>query len=189
MFFGLTQLGPQCPFTACAWKDLSIRQFQEDQIGLAFDALCSSMTPRGRPTVDRLPVSYDAVRRCLRLVYGFESPPGEIGLVLTRLRRHEGKTFDREEWLGACRAIVDDVKTISEAAPVEYHSLKELTADNYRSRRFKYDPQLKFRKPLLTSHQVGWFKPGEVEQVVRKPNITCPETQFAGEMIKAGVIF
>lgn len=38
---------------------------------------------------------------------------------------------------------------------MEYHSLKELTADNYRSRRFKYDPQLKFRKPLLTSHQVA----------------------------------
>lgn len=40
----------------------------------------------------------------------------------------------------------------------------------------------KYVKPVVSSHEIGWFVPAKVEQVDRIPNVSCPETIYAAKL-------
>ena len=83
----------------------------------------------------------------------------------------------------------DVVPNLARDNAVEYNSIDELFSDAFRERRLRHSPQEKFRRPLTTSQTVGWFKPSEHEIVTRFPKLSCEETKFQSDMVKAGVIF
>jgi len=45
-----------------------------------------------------------------------------------------------------------------------------------------WSPADKYSKPVISSHEIGWFVPAKVEQVDRIPNISCPETIYAAKL-------
>lgn len=111
--------------------------------------------------------------------------------MLNELRKQDnddGECFSREAFLSSVAAVQSVVPQMAERSVVEYNSIDELFSDCFRDKRLQFSPQQKYRRPLTTSHTLGWFRPSEHETVERFPKLTCEETKFASDMVKAGVI-
>lgn len=77
-------------------------------------------------------------------------------------------------------AAFKEIAGVSQVAN-EFKSYDHQQEHRHRHLRSHYAPQDKTIKPIITSQEIGWFVPAQVERVDRKPNISCPETQFAAK--------
>ncbi len=189
-FFGLTHLGPRTPF-GHTLHTRNINDFTDEQLATAYDTT-EARQHRGT-------ISIDELRILLATAYGGLPPEREVRLfteVLGRVAPGQGAEagilirVSKEAFMGAVaqvRAAVLDSDTFRHIAGVrqvahEFHSHSLFDEYRHKHRRSHYDPQDKYVKPVTTSQQIGWFTPAKVEQVDRKPNVSCEETRFAAAL-------
>jgi len=77
----------------------------------------------------------------------------------------------------------------SSSQATEFTSHKLLKESKNKYVPLKYHPQEKFRVPLTSSQEYGWFKAVDAEKVEALPKNSCPETVYASEMVKSGIYF
>ena len=53
--------------------------------------------------------------------------------------------------------------------------------------RHEHEPQDRYRTPLTSAQEYGWYNATPVEVQKRRPKKSCPETLFASEMVKSGM--
>jgi hypothetical protein len=148
-------------------------------------------------------ISIDELRILLSYVYNGLPPERELGLLQRacdlnqrgpQLPGHGAEAgillrVTEKQLLEAAaqvRAQIEEGLTFKKIAGVsevanEFRSIEHMQDHAHKHLRSHYAPQDKYIKPVLTSQEIGWFSPAKVEQVDRKPNISCEETRFAAK--------
>jgi hypothetical protein len=99
---------------------------------------------------------------------------------------------DKPALLAACaklRGEQEPVKATLEDPANEFKSNGAFQHEMSRHRRSRLDPQQKYRVPITTAQELGWYTQNSAERVQRLPNNSCEETRFQSEMIRLGVYY
>jgi len=194
-FFGLTYLGSKSTFGSTLHTK-TLLDFTDDDLLNAYK--------RTEALQGKGDISIDELRILLSYVYGGLPPEREVGLLthycdfMQRGPVAPGEGSEKgillrvssELLLQAAakvRADVDEALTFKKIAGVtnvarEFTSHEHFQEHAHKHLRSHYAPQDRYKKPVTTQQEIGWFTPAKVEQVDRKPNKSCPETRYAAKM-------
>lgn len=194
-FFGMAYLGPPSPYTSNIIRR-HINDISDEQIRAAF-ARTERLQGKGS-------ISIDELRILLSYVYDGVPPEREVAL-LTRVvdlqirgpqvpgEGSESGILVRVTLEDLMRAVevvrkevaqADEFRQIAGVANVarEFSSHAHFSDHRHKHQRSHYAPQDRYVRPQTSSQEIGWFAPAMVERVDRKPNKSCPETQFAAKL-------
>ncbi len=101
----------------------------------------------------------------------------------------ESKRISWSEFYSALRIARASRAAAGSAGSCEFSSSNEFTEKMKTHKRMQLAPQEKYRTPITTAQEYGWHQQINVEKTERKPNISCPETRYASELIKSGIYF
>jgi hypothetical protein len=122
-------------------------------------------------------------------LYGKVAPAFEVNAFIKEIERKGGK-ISLEQFIECAVDIRAKVQQLHDAkTATEFKSNEEFRGKMFKNQRVTYNAQQKYRVPPTTSSEYGWHAqvPHEYKNKTF-PRLSCPETIFAGEMQKAGVI-
>jgi len=180
-FFGLTHLGPVSAYSHNSVRTRSLNHFSDDLFKQAFNKL-------DKDNANQIP--FDQIRVLLNEVYQSEAPEAEVRDILVQLDNGQhDQTVSLQQLMLAVQIVKEKRRHLSEVTACEHGSWSAYRDDMHKHKRLEYEPHDKFRQPLTTSMDYGWYKPTKVERVQRIPNKSCAETLYASEMVKSGIYF
>eukprot|EP00449_Zooxanthella_nutricula_P043882 CAMPEP_0198598066 /NCGR_PEP_ID=MMETSP1462-20131121/145210_1 /TAXON_ID=1333877 /ORGANISM="Brandtodinium nutriculum, Strain RCC3387" /LENGTH=196 /DNA_ID=CAMNT_0044329727 /DNA_START=1 /DNA_END=590 /DNA_ORIENTATION=- len=166
----VTALGPKSPWTANLLSALGIMHFTNEEMKDTFDM----MAVQGKLDKAR-------VFELLKMAYGFEPMPEEMGLFVTSFSLEEDGELAWPELEAGFDEIRELLRGVAKNA-TEHTSTQDWKDDLTKHRRLAKDPMDKFKAPMTDSQTIGWHEEEVFNE--RFPKSTCPETRYADEMIK-----
>jgi len=177
-FFGLTYFGPETTFQHLLVSNSNINDHQDSEFQQAFTKI--DKDNKGYITKNDL-------RNLMNLVYGEAAPEIEVRLLMQMFKDDDSEITIKDLML-AVEMTKEKRKQTNNCAS-EYKSNQLLRQHHHHHQRLEYNPQDRYRTPVTSAQQIGWYGPSGVEKIERRPNKSCDETKFACEMIKSRLYF
>ena len=175
-FFGLTQLGVQEPLRSNLRDNVDLNWFDDEEFSAAFKSVA------GTGTVDQA-----GLDRVLEEVFRGPAPAKE-GAQFSAILESEGGSLSYDALMAALPALKAE-SAAGVAVGREFTSSEELRTNLKKHTRMARDPKQKFAVPLTAAQEVGWSDDIKDLNAIRRPKMSCPETQYADIMVKSGVYF
>lgn len=196
-FFGLTALGAQNSLAASLPSSLLLDTFTDAELQRAFNSVTDGQTLQ----------SQEELKEVMEALYRGPAPPQEVDLLIELLpfdEADEGKADDTTT--GSTKAVtfavfleaVAEVQVVAKACcsdqkdrtgeACEFTKYSDLREHMRRHRRVKHGPTEKFTTPVIASQEHGWHPDQGNMNGPRRGKLSCPETIYQAELIKAGVL-
>ncbi len=142
----------------------------------------------------------DDVRPFLIQAYGREPPELEVEKFVNAFNKHgallpycqglqpKAKFVTLQQFIDLLPEVREELSKVDKSAATEYKSSNDIVLAKKRGTAAEFGPREKYRTPMTSSQDYGWHVqlPHETPDIKQKK--TCPETQFASEMIRSGII-
>jgi hypothetical protein len=186
-YFGLTQLGVQNPFQAQLRNNVDLNWFEDDEFAAAWELVGAGAS-----------VDLGGLQSVLEQVFRGPAPDGEGPRFAALLGESADGRLTKEALLAALPGLKEEAAYEQvEGKGREFTSAQELVGAHKKHARMGKHPHDKFAAPLTAAQMVGWdaLAGGNETGVegglnaIRRPKMSCPETQYADIMVKSGVYF
>ena len=179
-WFGMTYIaGPHNSISAQSVKSLNMDDFDIDQFNNAFELVDEDKSGY---------ISLDELRIVLGQVYQDTPPENEVKFLMDLFDKNKDGKITREEWNVAIPLLKEQRLHQDQDTASEFKSAKAYRHALKSSAPLRYNPIDKYRRPITSSQEYGWYTPLPVEKVPTKNKKSCPETMYASEMIRAGMM-
>ncbi len=99
------------------------------------------------------------------------------------------KRVNWEQFYSALRIARAQRASAGSQGSCEFSSSHDYRQKLRAHKRVQLDPQEKYTAPMTSAQEYGWFTQTSVERTARKPNISCPETRYASELVRSGIFY
>ena len=198
-YFGLTQLGVQNPFAAQLCNNVDLNWFEDDEFADAFDMVVSAQGNTASGEGEEAFLDDAGLTAVLEQVFRGPAPASESERFSAFLAAQPvAGCISKAALLAGLPGLKEEASYAQvEGKGREFTSASELTGNLKKHARMAHHPKGKFAVPLTAAQEIGWDAlDGGNEtgcagglNAIRRPKMSCPETQYADVMVKSGVYF